>query len=594
MHSRLRGTNDLETAWAFRDLGHALLGQNKLAEAGQALSSALSIFRREMPTWSDPVYWTYDELSTTLERQNDWRGLEALLLQRLDDHYQSPSKPDIAEGVHEINEALILLDVADAVMKQQGRAPDGEGYALTALRILVQSRESIAQDERLTQKEGEWAGVGTQLGPAFRRTGELLRNGGQHEAARQAYEEALQAVQYASKRLPDNAHLRQELAWDHRLVGRTLSELGHVDDGASHYRQAIDIYATLKALDPTNHFYHQEEAYTVWMLASVLAKAERPEDAATEYNRAIALHEEALSKFPDRMELKVRLGRLLRQQGKFKEAAHLFLQGGQDLDSSTLNGMAWPMATSPNARERDGVIAVKLAEQAAAATSRTNCQILDTLAAAYAEAGQFANAVRVQREAIALIPPAQTNLIGDYQSRLRLFESDWPYREYWREANRLQSEGKWAEAEALLREALVLHRAMFAADHPRVASTLASLTHVLVDEGKFAEAELPARECVRIREEKLPDNWLTFNAQSLLGGSLLGQKKYAEAEPLLLSGYDGMKQREDKIPEVGKPRIKEALERLIQLYEAWGKPQRAAEWKQKMAEFANGGALTKP
>jgi len=34
----------------------------------------------------------------------------------------------------------------------------------------------------------------------------------------------------------------------------------------------------------------------------------------------------------------------------------------------------------------------------------------------------------------------------------------------------------------------------------------------------------------------------------MLGGSLLGQKKYAEAEPLLLSGYEGMKQREVKIP----------------------------------------------
>ena len=49
-------------------------------------------------------------------------------------------------------------------------------------------------------------------------------------------------------------------------------------------------------------------------------------------------------------------------------------------------------------------------------------------------------------------------------------------------------------------------------------------------------------------KSRIPDDWLTFNARSLLGGSLLGQKKYAEAEPLLLSGYEGMKQREDKIP----------------------------------------------
>jgi hypothetical protein len=70
----------------------------------------------------------------------------------------------------------------------------------------------------------------------------------------------------------------------------------------------------------------------------------------------------------------------------------------------------------------------------------------------------------------------------------------------------------------------------------------------------------------------------------MLGGSLLGQKKYAEAEPLLLSGYQGMKQREDKIPAEGKPRLKEAQRRLVQLYEATGRPDKAAEWKKKLDE----------
>src|SRR5438046_9890167 len=57
-----------------------------------------------------------------------------------------------------------------------------------------------------------------------------------------------------------------------------------------------------------------------------------------------------------------------------------------------------------------------------------------------------------------------------------------------------------------------------------------------------AEAEASARECLVIREKKSPDDWQTFNAKSILGGSLLGQKKYAEAQPLLISGYEGMKQ----------------------------------------------------
>jgi hypothetical protein len=46
-------------------------------------------------------------------------------------------------------------------------------------------------------------------------------------------------------------------------------------------------------------------------------------------------------------------------------------------------------------------------------------------------------------------------------------------------------------------------------------------------------------------------SWLTFNTQSLLGGALLGQKKYAEAEPLLVKGYEGLKTREKTIPKQG-------------------------------------------
>jgi hypothetical protein len=42
-----------------------------------------------------------------------------------------------------------------------------------------------------------------------------------------------------------------------------------------------------------------------------------------------------------------------------------------------------------------------------------------------------------------------------------------------------------------------------------------------------------------LREKQLPDDWRTFNSRSILGGTGLGQKKYADAEPFLLSGYEG-------------------------------------------------------
>jgi hypothetical protein len=93
--------------------------------------------------------------------------------------------------------------------------------------------------------------------------------------------------------------------------------------------------------------------------------------------------------------------------------------------------------------------------------------------------------------------------------------------------------------------------------------TLASAE--LLQAGKFVEAEPKARECLAQCEKLIPNDWRTFNAESMLGGSLLGRKKYAEAESLLLSGYEGLKQREDKIPPNGTGRLKEAIQRLAAL-----------------------------
>ncbi|HVK11263.1 MAG TPA: tetratricopeptide repeat protein, partial [Gemmataceae bacterium] len=114
------------------------------------------------------------------------------------------------------------------------------------------------------------------------------------------------------------------------------------------------------------------------------------------------------------------------------------------------------------------------------------------------------------------------------------------------------------------------------------AGALALLGQNLLNQERFAEAEPILRECIPIREKVMPENWLRFNAMSLLGGSLLGQGKYVEAEPLLLGGYEGMKQREATIPPVGRRRLPEAIERVVRLYEATGRPELAREWRAKL------------
>ena len=96
------------------------------------------------------------------------------------------------------------------------------------------------------------------------------------------------------------------------------------------------------------------------------------------------------------------------------------------------------------------------------------------------------------------------------------------------------------------------------------------------------DAEPLVRECLSIREKRIPDDWLTFNARSRLGGLLLEQKRYAEAEPLLVSGYEGLKQREASIPANVKKRLREAVERLVQFSEAIGKLDEAAKWRKEL------------
>jgi eukaryotic-like serine/threonine-protein kinase len=224
---------------------------------------------------------------------------------------------------------------------------------------------------------------------------------------------------------------------------------------------------------------------------------------------------------------------------------------GSFADAYAVNEIAWFLATSEEPEIRDGPRAVQLAERAVAATSRTNSMILDTLAAAYAESGQFQKAVSVQKEAMALLK-SETGK-ADCASRLQLYSANKPY-----------------------------HRP---GPEERVADLLAQTATYLLQARKFAEAEKRARECLAIREREVPDTWLTFNTRSVLGGSLLGQKNYRDAEPLLLSGYEGLKQREDKIPAAARPRLVEAVQRLVQLYEAKGQSDKAAEWKQKQGMF---------
>jgi hypothetical protein len=97
-------------------------------------------------------------------------------------------------------------------------------------------------------------------------------------------------------------------------------------------------------------------------------------------------------------------------------------------------------------------------------------------------------------------------------------------------------------------------------------------------------AEPCLREALPVLEDKEPEQSGTFVAQSLLGASLVGQQKYATAEPILLKAFERLEKRDEQKPSPShaKP-IREAGDRIVHLYEAWGKPERAAEWRKRLS-----------
>ncbi|HET6575042.1 MAG TPA: tetratricopeptide repeat protein, partial [Fimbriiglobus sp.] len=122
-------------------------------------------------------------------------------------------------------------------------------------------------------------------------------------------------------------------------------------------------------------------------------------------------------------------------------------------------------------------------------------------------------------------------------------------------------------------------RKQLGADTLRFAGLLALVAMDLLTARQFAVAETYLRECLDVLERKQPEAFLKHQSKSMLGGSLLGQGKYDEAEPLLLAGYQGMKRMEKLVPQQGQTHLRETADRLAELYTATGKPDEAAIWQ---------------
>jgi hypothetical protein len=150
--------------------------------------------------------------------------------------------------------------------------------------------------------------------------------------------------------------------------------------------------------------------------------------------------------------------------------------------------------------------------------------------------------------------------------------------------------GKAAEATALVQELLAEDRKTLPQESRELAGRLATHGLSLLQLKAFVDAEPILRESLDILQKRMEADapgagWPVPYTMSLLGEALAGQKRYAEAEPLLVKGYDGLKAREKTIPPQGRARIPEALDRLIALYTALDKPDEVKKWQAERAKF---------
>ena len=199
---------------------------------------------------------------------------------------------------------------------------------------------------------------------------------------------------------------------------------------------------------------------------------------------------------------------------------------------------------------------------------------MNNLAVAQRAQGKYAQAEGLLHQVI----EAQTRLQGpEHASTLETMDSL---------ALVYSMSGRTAEAEAMHEKILSARRRVLGEDHPSTLLTMNTLSDLYLAEGKYRQAEGLMRISAPLSDKKIPKQWRRFQAHSLLGRSLAMQGQFAEAEPLLLSGYEGMMQRQATVPPFNPRRERQSMERagtwIVDLYRDWGKPDKAAGWQAKL------------
>ena len=226
--------------------------------------------------------------------------------------------------------------------------------------------------------------------------GNLLRKEGRVDEAIAQYQEALQ--------------IKTNYAAAHYNLGIALRQTGRLEEAIAQYREALQCNPSYADADVD--------------LGAALLDAGRLDEAIAYLQKALQLNPASAKAHND-------LGNVFLQKGDTARAAAHFRQAVQinPADPWVKNNLAWLLATSPQASQRDGKTAVDLARQAEELTGEENPIILRTLAAALAEAGRFSEALETAQQGLQSAQ-AQSNaeLSGQFQAEMKLFQAGKPFR----------------------------------------------------------------------------------------------------------------------------------------------------------------------
>ncbi len=361
-------------------------------------------------------------------------------------------------GVHTQDYALAEPFFATLVQRGAG-TPAITRWYVEALTAQGKIEAAIAELKRAVGLHPDYA-------EAYNDLGLLQHRMGQNEEAAKSYARAAELKPHLEyfrinlgntyldlDRLDEAEAIFQKLVGDNPKRSDALSGLGTVAAKRGAYDQAIERYRGAIALEPQRAEYHFNLGHALsqagrlpeaegtfretlrirptyvdawWILGATLVRQERWDEATSAYAKMIELD-------PKRAYVPIEFGSVLATRGRHAKAVELLRGVLQRVPDSKIaaNNLAWLLATAPDDGIRDAAEAVRLAEALCPPGEPCPPGALDTLAAAYAEAGRFDDAVRTMKQAISGV--SQSAPEGDpadaLRRRLELYEKHTPYHE---------------------------------------------------------------------------------------------------------------------------------------------------------------------